>query len=81
MFPAASSLSTKLQIGAGVSSPGSPIVKEIHPGVAAALFEECCDAEVCPGIVDVYPKVKEAVTITLRPERVCALAGAQIPSS
>lgn len=47
--------------------------------IAAALFEECCGAEVCPGIVDVYPKVKEAVTITLRPERVCALAGAQIP--
>ncbi len=47
--------------------------------IAAALFEECCGAEVCPGIVDVYPKVKEAVTITLRPERVCALAGARIP--
>ena len=47
--------------------------------IAAALFEECCGAEVCPGIVDVYPKVKEAVTIALRPERVCALAGAQIP--
>ena len=31
--------------------------------IAAALFEECCGAEVCPGIVDVYPKVKEAVTI------------------
>lgn len=49
--------------------------------IAAALFEECCGAEVCPGIVDVYPKVKEAVTITLRPERVCALAGAQIPEA
>ncbi|ACV51482.1 phenylalanyl-tRNA synthetase, beta subunit [Lancefieldella parvula DSM 20469] len=47
--------------------------------IAAALFEECCGAEVCPGIVDVYPKVKEAVTIALRPERVCALAGVQIP--
>mgnify|MGYP000982810057 CR=1 FL=1 len=47
--------------------------------IAATLFEECCGAEVCPGIVDVYPKVKEAVTIALRPERVCALAGAQIP--
>ena len=47
--------------------------------IAAALFEECCGAEVCPGIVDVYPKVKEAVTIALRPERVCVLAGAQIP--
>ena len=46
--------------------------------IAAALFEKCCGAEVCPGIVDVYPKVKEAVTIALRPERVCALAGAQI---
>ena len=47
--------------------------------IVAALFEECCGAEVCPGIVDVYPKVKEAVTIALRPERVCALAGVQIP--
>ncbi len=28
-----------------------------------------------PWLIDVYPKVKEAVTITLRPE-ICALAGA-----
>lgn len=49
--------------------------------IAAALFEECCSAEVCPGVVDVYPG-KEAdapVQITLRPSRVCLLAGAQIP--
>ena len=48
--------------------------------IAAALFEECCGAEVCPGIVDEYPVIKEAVTITLRPERVVSLAGAQIPN-
>ena len=40
MFPAASPLSTRLRIGAGVSSAGSPIVKEIHPGVAAASAEK-----------------------------------------
>ncbi len=33
--------------------------------IAAALFEKCCGAEVCPGIVDAYPKAKES--ITLRP--------------
>ncbi len=34
---------------------------------------------VAPGIVDVYPKVKEAVVAIAAPRRVCALAGAQIP--
>ncbi len=47
--------------------------------VAAALFEECCGATVCPGIVDVYPAPVPASVIDLRPARVCALAGADIP--
>ncbi len=47
--------------------------------VAAALFEQCCGAEVCPGIVDAYPVPAEAPVIALRPERVRALAGADIP--
>ena len=33
------------------------------------LFEECCGAEVCPGIVDVYPAPTEAVSIVFRPSR------------
>lgn len=47
--------------------------------IAAALFEECCDAEVCPGVVDVYPGETTPVAIRLRPERVRALCGANIP--
>lgn len=46
--------------------------------IAAALFEECCGAEVCPGIVDVYPAPTEAVSIAFRPSRARALAGATI---
>ena len=51
--------------------------------IAAALFEECCGAEVCPGIVDVYPG-KEAdapARIEFRPYRARALAGAPITNS
>ena len=47
--------------------------------IAAALFEQCCGAEVCPGIVDVYPGPVPAPVITMRPARVRALAGADIP--
>ncbi len=46
--------------------------------IAAALFEECCGAEVCPGRVDVYPEAPEPVRIRLRPERVRKLCGAPI---
>lgn len=46
--------------------------------VAAALFEECCGATVCPGVVDVYPAPASASTITLRPDRCRALSGADI---
>ena len=38
--------------------------------IAAALFEECCGAEVVRGMVDEYPLVQEAQAIALRPERV-----------
>ena len=47
--------------------------------VAAALFEECCGAEVCPGIVDVYPVVVPAPVVDFRPDRACLLCGADIP--
>ena len=47
--------------------------------IAAALFEECCGAEVCPGIVDVYPLVVPAPVIDFRPARARMLCGAQIP--
>ena len=33
--------------------------------VAAALFEECCGAEVCPGVVDVYPAPVPASVVTM----------------
>jgi len=46
--------------------------------IAAALFESCCSATVCPGSVDAYPTAVASVTVTLRPERACALIGADI---
>lgn len=46
--------------------------------IAAALFEECCGADVVCGMVDCYPKQVAAPTITLRPERVRAICGAPI---
>ena len=46
--------------------------------VAAALFEECCGAEVCAGMVDVYPQPASAATIEFRPERARSLSGAPI---
>lgn len=46
--------------------------------IAAALFESCCGATVCPGSVDAYPTAAAPVTVTLRPERACALIGADI---
>lgn len=48
--------------------------------VAAALFEACCGAEVCKGAVDVYPEPVKATSITLRPNRVRQLCGADIPT-
>ena len=47
--------------------------------IAAALFEECCGAEVCPGTVDVYPLVVPAPVIDFRLARARMLCGAQIP--
>ena len=46
--------------------------------VAAALFEQCCGAEVVRGMVDAYPRPVEPTRITLRPERVRAICGAPI---
>ena len=47
--------------------------------IAAALFESCCGATVCPGVVDVYPGKAEPAVVTLRPERARALIGADVP--
>ena len=46
--------------------------------VAAALFEECCGAEVIRGMVDVYPSPRKRTAIALRPQRVRSLCGADI---
>ena len=46
--------------------------------IAAALFESCCGATVCPGMVDCYPVVTEVEPIIFRPERCRLIAGAQI---
>ena len=46
--------------------------------IAAALFEECCGAQVCEGMVDEYPAPVPAPRMTLRPERVRSLCGAPI---
>ena len=49
--------------------------------VAAALFEQCCGAVVCEGVVDTYPVPAEPGEVTLRPDRVRALCGAPIETS
>ena len=49
--------------------------------IAAALFESCCGATVCRGRVDAYPSPVEAVRISLRPDRVRAVCGADIPDA
>ena len=46
--------------------------------IAAALFESCCGATVCPGIVDVYPGKVAAPQMTFRPARCRLIAGADI---
>ena len=46
--------------------------------IAAALFEECCGAEVLRGRVDEYPVPVEAKAVRLRPERARMLCGAPI---
>lgn len=46
--------------------------------VAAALFESCCGATVCPGVVDAYPAPVEAPQISFRPARARLIGGAPI---
>lgn len=46
--------------------------------IAAALFESCCGATVCPGMVDVYPAVIAAPKMTFRPARARLIGGAPI---
>ncbi len=47
--------------------------------IAAALFEQCCGAEVCPGTVDVYPVAVPAPVIDFRLDRARMLCGADVP--
>ena len=49
--------------------------------IAAALFEECCGAEVCPGIVDVYPVVVPAPSSTSAPPAPACSAAPRFPTS
>ena len=49
--------------------------------VAAALFEQCCGATVCEGMVDEYPVPAVPARVSLRPDRVRALSGAPIETS
>ena len=46
--------------------------------IAAALFESCCGATVCPGIVDAYPAPVEAPKMAFRPARARLIGGAPI---
>lgn len=46
--------------------------------IAAALFESCCGATVCPGIVDAYPAEVAAPEMVFRPSRARLIAGADI---
>lgn len=46
--------------------------------IAAALFESCCGATVCPGMVDAYPLPVPAPQMTFRPARARLIAGADI---
>ena len=46
--------------------------------IAAALFESCCGATVCPGMVDAYPVPVAAPQIAFRPARARLIAGAAI---
>lgn len=46
--------------------------------IAAALFEQCCGAEVCPGYVECKTAEFEPASICLHPDRVRALCGAPI---
>ncbi len=46
--------------------------------IAAALFESCCGATVCPGIVDCYPAPAEAPKMSFRPARARLIGGAPI---
>ena len=46
--------------------------------IAAALFESCCGATVCPGMVDAYPVPVPAPQMTFRPARARLIGGAPI---
>ena len=44
--------------------------------IAAALFESCCGATVCPGMVDAYPAPVAAPQMAFRPARARLIGGA-----
>ncbi|MBP3893261.1 MAG: phenylalanine--tRNA ligase subunit beta [Atopobiaceae bacterium] len=46
--------------------------------IAAALFESCCGATVCPGMVDAYPAPVAAPQMGFRPDRARLIAGAAL---
>ena len=46
--------------------------------IAAALFESCCGATVCPGMVDAYPAPVAAPKMAFRPARARLIGGAPI---
>ena len=46
--------------------------------IAAALFESCCGATVCPGMVDAYPAPVAAPQMGFRPARARLIGGAPI---
>ncbi|GAB4282982.1 MAG: phenylalanine--tRNA ligase subunit beta [Coriobacteriia bacterium] len=48
---------------------------------AAQLIADVAGGSVAPGVVDVYPAPVEPRTITLRPQRVAAVIGAEVPAS
>ena len=47
---------------------------------AAALIAELCGGEVCEGVIDVYPTIKEPLVLTFRHQRCCDLLGAPVPA-
>ena len=60
--------------------------KQLHPDLtlaaqrlAARLMVDLCGARLVPGTLDAYPEAVESPPVTLRPERVARLLGADVP--
>ncbi|HEX8075952.1 MAG TPA: phenylalanine--tRNA ligase subunit beta [Thermoleophilaceae bacterium] len=61
--------------------------KQLHPDqamaaqrLAARLMVELCGARMVPGTLDAYPRPLDTRVVTLRPARVAALLGAEVPA-